>query len=42
MTREQKQVLRALTLFVGVKALIYSSIYYSARHYRRSMAEQTR
>jgi hypothetical protein len=42
MTREQKQLLRGISVFLGVKALIYASIYYSAKHYRESLAESNR
>jgi len=37
-SKEQKQVLRSIAVLVGAKALIYASIYYSAKHYREAMA----
>lgn len=38
MTRDQKQVLKAVGVFVGVKAVLYASIVYSSRKYRQMLA----
>lgn len=37
MTRDQKRVLRTLAMLVGVKIILYASICYSAKHYRKAM-----
>jgi hypothetical protein len=37
MTKDQKQVLKALGIFVGFKAALYAAIVYSSRTYRKMM-----
>lgn len=41
MTQDQKKVLRALAVVVGFKAILYASIAYSARHYRKTIAQNS-
>lgn len=39
MTKDQKQALKGLAALIGMKAVIYVSIAYAARYYRKTIAK---